>query len=60
MIPDQDKTREQLIAELNELRQKVNFFPQPESAGGRDETTADNRNAKGERSAFQVYRRLHV
>ncbi len=39
MIPDQDKTREQLIAELNELRRKVNFFPQQESARGRNETT---------------------
>ena len=38
MIFDQDKTREQLIVELNELRQKVNFSPQPESARGRNET----------------------
>ena len=38
MIPDQDKTKEQLIAELAELRRKVNPVLQTESAGSPGET----------------------
>jgi PAS domain S-box-containing protein len=38
MIPDQDKTKEQLIAELNELRRMINPVPQDETACDSGET----------------------
>ena len=54
MIHDQDKTKEQLIAELAELRRKVNPVLRTESARGRGETPQTKEMLKEIEARFRI------